>query len=107
MRFGPTEWARRLTDVQWVLNALRRQCDLDVEAHDFAVKQRSVCSTPYGDNAIWTSLAAALSQSRWVLNALRRQCDLDTLLGHLPGHGLVLVLNALRRQCDLDTSGST
>ena len=85
-----------------------------------------LCSTPYGDNAIWTledgAIDAFLGE---VLNALRRQCDLDIPRAHnrvlcsvgaqrltatmrfglgAPGtwKDLLFVLNALRRQCDLD-----
>ena len=86
--------------IAWVLNALRRQCDLDL----YTVIDSSVslkCSTPYGDNAIWTRDTTALRFVQAVLNALRRQCDLDPWTS-LRFHVGCFVLNALRRQCDLD-----
>ena len=133
-----------------VLNALRRQCDLDLSSSGpwptpasraqrltatmrfgpdwlYGSASEPRCSTPYGDNAIWTS-NRAIAQSvrasaqrltatmrfgrprhcprfrspRRVLNALRRQCDLD--VSRRPLRVVVAcVLNALRRQCDLDS----
>ena len=126
MRFGPGRDLPMPAHRAQVLNALRRQCDLDHSLRAAAPREsqsaqrltatmrfgratrphsptaKDGCSTPYGDNAIWTRYVLQPLANPKVLNALRRQCDLDRLTARVQ-EGDGGVLNALRRQCDLDS----
>ena len=104
MRFGLVFMFDKLVaPFSCVLNALRRQCDLDPVCTIRGV-MFSRCSTPYGDNAIWTqrrrrARAALLCAQRLTATMRFGRLDLgQLLLFHY-------VLNALRRQCDLDGAG--